>query len=92
MVSDKPENLFKIIEGRRDELVELTRALIRFPNVNPPGEVYRPCAEFIGRRLSERGFAIDLAHQPDEYALIDDLVASAKVMAMAARSLLLGIA
>ena len=33
---------------------------------------------------------LDLAHQPDEYVLIDDMVNSAKVMAMAARSLLLG--
>ena len=31
---------------------------------------------------------LDLAHQPDEYVLIDDLVASAKVMALAAASLL----
>jgi succinyl-diaminopimelate desuccinylase len=31
---------------------------------------------------------LDLAHQPDEYVLIDDMVNSAKVMAMAARSLL----
>jgi succinyl-diaminopimelate desuccinylase len=35
---------------------------------------------------------LDLAHQPDEYVLIDDMVNSAKVMAMAARSLLLGTA
>lgn len=31
---------------------------------------------------------LDLAHQPDEYVLIDDLVASAKVMAAAAHRLL----
>src|SRR5580698_7548167 len=45
------------IEARREELVDLTRDLIRFPTVNPPGEAYRPCAEFIGRRLARRGFA-----------------------------------
>jgi succinyl-diaminopimelate desuccinylase len=33
---------------------------------------------------------LDLAHQPDEYVLIDDMVNSAKVMAMAAMSLLSG--
>jgi succinyl-diaminopimelate desuccinylase len=53
------DHLFKIIEARRDELVELARALIRFPTINPPGEAYQPCAEFIGRRLSERGFAVN---------------------------------
>jgi succinyl-diaminopimelate desuccinylase len=53
-----PEDLFKIIDARRDEMVELARTLIRFPTVNPPGEAYQPCAEFIGRRLSERGFEV----------------------------------
>jgi hypothetical protein len=48
------ENLFKAIDERRDELVELTRALIRFPIV------------------------------------IEGMVNSAKVMALAARSLLHG--
>jgi succinyl-diaminopimelate desuccinylase len=33
---------------------------------------------------------LDLAHQPDEYVVIDDLVASAKVMALSAYSLLSG--
>jgi succinyl-diaminopimelate desuccinylase len=59
MNPDPTENLFKVIESRRDELVDLTQALIRFPTVNPPGEAYQPCAEFIGRRLKERGFAVE---------------------------------
>jgi succinyl-diaminopimelate desuccinylase len=62
MSTDPTENLFKAIEERREELVDLTRALIRFPTVNPPGEAYRPCAEFIGERLRTRGFAIDYVH------------------------------
>lgn len=59
MSGDPTENLFKAIDGRRDELVELTRALIRFPTVNPPGEAYRPCAEFVGERMRARGFAVE---------------------------------
>jgi len=62
MPEDPTENLFKAIDERRDDLVELTRALIRFPTVNPPGEAYRPCAEFIGDRLRARGFAVDYVH------------------------------
>jgi succinyl-diaminopimelate desuccinylase len=62
MSGDPAENLFKAIDERRDDLVELTRALIRFPTVNPPGEAYRPCAEFIGERLRARGFAVDYVH------------------------------
>jgi hypothetical protein len=33
------DNLLKIIEARREDLVELARALIRFPTVNPPGDL-----------------------------------------------------
>src|SRR5258708_23389729 len=62
MAEDPRENLFKASDERRDALVELTRALIRFPTVNPPGEAYRPCAEFIGDRLRARGFAVDYVH------------------------------
>lgn len=47
------------IDDRVDELVELTRDLIRFPTINPPGEAYQPCAEYIGRRLAKRGFEIE---------------------------------
>ena len=59
MSPDPVEQLFKIIESRRDEMVALTQALIRFPTVNPPGEAYQPCAEFIGGRLRARGFAVE---------------------------------
>jgi succinyl-diaminopimelate desuccinylase len=58
MSSDPTANLLEAIEARRDELVELTRALIGFPTVNPPGEAYRPCAEFVGERLRARGFEV----------------------------------
>jgi succinyl-diaminopimelate desuccinylase len=51
--------LFRRIDAARDDLVALTRDLIRFPTVNPPGEAYRPCAEFLGRRLAARGFAVE---------------------------------
>jgi succinyl-diaminopimelate desuccinylase len=59
MTVSPADNLLKIIQARREELVELARALIRFPTINPPGEAYQPCAEFIGKRLSERGFAVN---------------------------------
>ncbi len=50
--------LFRRIEDKRDDLVGLTCDLIRFPTVNPPGEAYRPCAEFLGERLRKRGFDV----------------------------------
>ncbi len=59
MSNDPVENLLEAIDARRDELVDLTRQLLKFPTVNPPGEAYGPCAEFIGERLRARGFAIE---------------------------------
>ena len=53
------EQLFNIIDARRDELIDLARDLIRYPTINPPGEAYQPCAEFIGRRLQGRGFKVE---------------------------------
>ena len=47
------------IDQRIDELVGLAVDLIRFPTINPPGDHYRPCAEYIGNRLSKRGFAVE---------------------------------
>src|SRR5690606_14352350 len=50
------ERLLRAVESRRDELVALASELIRFPTINPPGEAYTPCAEYIGQRLTKRGF------------------------------------
>ena len=50
--------LFARIEEKTDELVDLTRKLIQIPTINPPGEDYVGCAQFIGERLRGRGFDI----------------------------------
>lgn len=54
-----PEKLLEAVEARREEVTALTRDLIRFPTVNPPGEAYTPCAEFIGDYLKRHGFGIE---------------------------------
>jgi succinyl-diaminopimelate desuccinylase len=53
------EKLLREIEARTDEMTALAQDLIRFPTVNPPGEAYRPCAEFVGTRLARRGMKIE---------------------------------
>ena len=53
------ERLSKAIEDRADDLAALTADLIRFPTVNPPGDAYRPCAEYIGERLKKRSFGVE---------------------------------
>jgi succinyl-diaminopimelate desuccinylase len=53
------EALIQRLEDSGDALAALTAALIRFPTINPPGEAYRPCAEFIGQWLEARGFSVE---------------------------------
>lgn len=59
------------IDAARDELVDLAVELVRIPTVNPPGENYRECAEFIGARLQSYGFEVDYPtadHMPEHSA------------------------
>jgi len=53
------DRLLTAISDRRDEIVALTSDLIRFPTVNPPGEAYVPCVEYLGQRLARSGFAVE---------------------------------
>jgi succinyl-diaminopimelate desuccinylase len=46
------------VHAMTDELVALTCDLVRFPTINPPGEAYTPCAEYMGNRLARSGFQI----------------------------------
>jgi succinyl-diaminopimelate desuccinylase len=52
------ETLLRRIDDKRDDLVALTRALVRIPTVNPPGEAYRSACELLGARLGARGFEV----------------------------------
>jgi succinyl-diaminopimelate desuccinylase len=47
------------VERLTDEIVEFTRALVRIPTINPPGECYAVCADLIGQRLAELGYAVE---------------------------------
>ena len=53
-----PGGLFERIDGSIDDLVALTCDLVRFPTINPPGEAYTPCTEYIANRLRRSGFEI----------------------------------
>jgi len=48
------------VGARRDDLVALTRDLIRIPTLNPPGRHYREICEFLATRLEARGFDVTL--------------------------------
>ena len=58
-VTSELTHIFEEIDKRSDELVALAVDLIRFPTINPPGENYRPCAEYIGTRLARRNFGVE---------------------------------
>jgi Acetylornithine deacetylase/Succinyl-diaminopimelate desuccinylase and related deacylases len=52
------EKLLERIEGKREELTDLTCKLVRIPTVNPPGDAYTDCARFLGTRLEKWGFEV----------------------------------
>jgi succinyl-diaminopimelate desuccinylase len=71
------EQLTKCINDSRDDLVALTQDLVRFPTINPPGDAYRPCVEYIAKRLQRSGFqcefftAVDYPGHTDKYPRIN---------------------
>ncbi len=44
------------VESLADDIVDLTRALVRIPTVNPPGDRYADCAELLRNTLRELGY------------------------------------
>jgi succinyl-diaminopimelate desuccinylase len=63
------DRLFGRIEAARDDIVALTRDLIRFPTINPPGDAYEPCARFLGERLASAGAQVHYVRglgEPDD--------------------------
>ena len=53
------DKLMAVIDAATDEMVAFTCDMLRIPTVNPPGDAYVECAQLIGRRLEEFGFAVD---------------------------------
>ena len=48
------------IESMRDDLIALTRDLIRIPTLNPPGDCYRDICDYLDTRLTRHGFDTQL--------------------------------
>ena len=53
------DRVFAAIDAATDEMVDFTVGMIRIPTVNPPGDAYVECAEFIGQRLADCDFTVD---------------------------------
>ncbi|WP_371168474.1 acetylornithine deacetylase/succinyl-diaminopimelate desuccinylase family protein [Aliiroseovarius sp. 2305UL8-7] len=58
----KPANdpLLTEIARRRDDLIKLTRDLIRIPTLNPPGRDYRRICSFIAERMGAQGWQVEM--------------------------------
>ena len=48
------------IDGKRNDLIQLTQDLIRIPTLNPPGENYGAICDFLNKRLQASGFETQL--------------------------------
>ena len=44
------------LEDKREELISLTQDLVKIPTVNPPGEFYSDCVEYLNKRFKSKGF------------------------------------
>ncbi len=54
--------VYALIDKAENNLVRLCQELIRFPTINPPGNDYKVCVEYIGNRLKNIGFNIEYIH------------------------------
>lgn len=59
MLSSEETRVVARVDDLADEMIEWLRALVRIPTVNPPGENYRECAQFIGERLADFGYEVN---------------------------------
>lgn len=46
------------VDQQGEAMVEFTRALVRIPTVNPPGECYAECARLVASKLQELGYDV----------------------------------
>ncbi len=57
---DKTAEFTARIDAAREELIALTQDLIRIPTLNPPGNNYLEICEYLARRLTTRGFEVEM--------------------------------
>ena len=57
---DKTAEFTARIDAAREELIALTQDLIRIPTLNPPGNNYLEICEYLARRLTMRGFEVEM--------------------------------
>ncbi|HSQ18827.1 MAG TPA: acetylornithine deacetylase/succinyl-diaminopimelate desuccinylase family protein [Blastocatellia bacterium] len=58
MLGSPEKQVLARVDELADEMVEWLRQLVRIPTVNPPGENYKVCAQFIADKLREFGYEV----------------------------------
>jgi succinyl-diaminopimelate desuccinylase len=58
-VTPLEQEVCRHVDRLRTEMVELTRALVRIPTVNPPGGSYADCAMLLSHTLSDLGYRVE---------------------------------
>lgn len=59
MLTNTEISIVNRVDELAEEMVEFLCQLVRIPTVNPPGENYAECAELIGGKLKEFGYAVE---------------------------------
>ena len=59
-MSDRTAAILAEVAVRRDDLVALTRDLVRIPTLNPPGRNYRALVDWLRERLERTGWQVEL--------------------------------
>ena len=54
---DSVKELSRIISSRKEEMVSFFKKLVEIPTVNPPGENYEECVEFLKKKCESLGLA-----------------------------------
>lgn len=55
----KEDAVLRRVESMQDEICSFLSDLIQIPTVNPPGENYSDCAQFLGNKLAELGYSTE---------------------------------
>jgi len=58
-VTPTEQEVVRQVDQLQPDMVELTRALVRIPTVNPPGDSYADCATLLSRTLAELGYCVE---------------------------------
>ena len=58
--------VLKAIDDMKDNIVELTKELVKIPTINPPGEHYPEFAELVAKKLEELGLEVSTVYVPQD--------------------------